>query len=361
MKTQEDKSREYINIVKGLAIFLMLWGHCIQYLAQGSFDFFENSVFKFIYSFHMPLFMIISGYLFYFSFQKRGMKDLIVHRSKPLLWTIVFCSAFNYIITSGVMGLYSKHVMHLFNGAVLSNYGSLWFLWSVLSSSIGIAIICKKTNKIWLQIFLLCLWTIIVYAFPCGELNVFMYPYFVIGFYFAQFKNLRGGGNKILAFIVKIMSIIIFIVMLVFYEKKYYIYTTGLYNSNYSFGEIVWIDVYRWAIGLFGCIAILSVVEILYNIINKKTEKQLPLSLGLSKVGGKSLQIYALSVSLLSYWLPKVYSKIISIVGYNFLVGNIYVYNFVITPLFAVVYCIGIYWLVKLFEKIKFSKVLFGK
>ena len=54
-----------IDILKGVAIFLVVFGHCIQYCSQGYFDFFENKVFIFIYTFHMPLFMLISGYLFY--------------------------------------------------------------------------------------------------------------------------------------------------------------------------------------------------------------------------------------------------------------------------------------------------------
>ena len=61
-----EKNRFYIDFVKGIAIFLMLWGHCIQFCAVGDFDFFENWVFKLIYSFHMPLFMLVSGYLFFY-------------------------------------------------------------------------------------------------------------------------------------------------------------------------------------------------------------------------------------------------------------------------------------------------------
>ena len=59
----EDDTRFFINVARGLAIFLMLWGHCIQCCCLGDFDFYENDVFRVIYSFHMPLFMLISGYL----------------------------------------------------------------------------------------------------------------------------------------------------------------------------------------------------------------------------------------------------------------------------------------------------------
>ena len=42
----KNTNRLYLDVVKGITIFLMLWTHCIQYCALGSFDFFENPVFK---------------------------------------------------------------------------------------------------------------------------------------------------------------------------------------------------------------------------------------------------------------------------------------------------------------------------
>ena len=356
-----DKKRLFINVLRGFAIFLMLWGHVIQYCTQGSFDFFENIVFKTIYTFHMPFFMIISGYLFFYSFQKRDTKELIIHRIQPLLWTIVFCSAFNWIITTGIITIYNGSFINSFQSFVLSNYKSLWFLWSVIASSLGVALICKNVKQIWLQILLLILWGIVVYALPCGQGNLYVYPYFVIGFYFAQYK-ITYGKNRVLELLVKIFSIIGYVVSLFFFEKKHYIYTTGLYDSQYSFLENIGIDIFRWFIGLVGCIAVISIIELLFNTITLKAKKQLPLSLSLSKVGEKSLQIYALSVSLLSFWLNKLYSYVvIKIFGYNILTQNIYLYNFVFTPLIAIAYLLSIYFIIKIFERIKFSKILFGK
>lgn len=61
---------KHIDIIKGIAIFLVLWGHCIQSIA-GDEGFFSNWVIRIIYSFHMPLFMVMSGYLF----QRTSQKD----------------------------------------------------------------------------------------------------------------------------------------------------------------------------------------------------------------------------------------------------------------------------------------------
>lgn len=57
---KSEKRLEYYDIAKFIAIAAVIYGHCIQhYLDQNPL---YNPVYLFIYSFHMPLFMIISGY-----------------------------------------------------------------------------------------------------------------------------------------------------------------------------------------------------------------------------------------------------------------------------------------------------------
>ena len=48
----------YVDVLKGYAILLVILGHSIQ---NTVLDFDGNIVFRVIYSFHMPLFMILSG------------------------------------------------------------------------------------------------------------------------------------------------------------------------------------------------------------------------------------------------------------------------------------------------------------
>lgn len=51
---------QYIDSLKGFAIILVVMGHVIQMMyCVNSFD--SDPIFRFIYSFHMPLFMMISG------------------------------------------------------------------------------------------------------------------------------------------------------------------------------------------------------------------------------------------------------------------------------------------------------------
>lgn len=58
-----DKTYDFY---RGILIFLVTIGHCIQcyYIEMGG-NFYNNILFKIIYSFHMPAFMFLSGWLFH--------------------------------------------------------------------------------------------------------------------------------------------------------------------------------------------------------------------------------------------------------------------------------------------------------
>lgn len=52
--------KTYIDIAKGLAIMLVVVGHLVQNNLTGTT---ARFLFDFVYSFHMPLFMFLSGYV----------------------------------------------------------------------------------------------------------------------------------------------------------------------------------------------------------------------------------------------------------------------------------------------------------
>lgn len=80
-KKQRDVS---FDIMKALAIFLVVLGHCMQSLYPEKGDFLGKPLFLYVYSFHMALFMMISGY-----FSTRALegsfKELIISKSRQLL------------------------------------------------------------------------------------------------------------------------------------------------------------------------------------------------------------------------------------------------------------------------------------
>ena len=73
------------DALKALAIWLVVYAHSIQYMS--GVDYWHDSVFQFIYSFHMPLFFVVSGF-FFSSALRLGWKDFL---RKKLLILILPC------------------------------------------------------------------------------------------------------------------------------------------------------------------------------------------------------------------------------------------------------------------------------
>ena len=86
MKKQTKKRSPYLDIIKAILIILVIIGHSIQYGSGSTYLekqlFFNNYLFKFIYSFHMPLFIMISGYLSYNSLNKNSLKETFISKFK---------------------------------------------------------------------------------------------------------------------------------------------------------------------------------------------------------------------------------------------------------------------------------------
>ncbi len=349
----------FLDITKGVAIFLMLWGHCIQYCTTKSgIDFFENIVFKTIYSFHMPLFMLISGYLFFYSFTKRSLSELIIHKTQSLLQPIFFCTFFNYFATTVLFGLLSGKFDVAFDGKWLETLPSLSFLWSVLAASLVTSVVCKKCKTLYVQILLFFVFIPVVAIFPKADFNLYLYPYFVLGFYFAKYRDKLPSAVHNL----KYLSLPLFPILMCFYEKKHYIYTTGLFpDESYSFMQMLKIDAFRWLIGLVGSVFVLTVLHTVYKQIIIKINKTI-ITKGLSLIGKHSLEIYALSMSLLSRYLPVFFSKILSVLNVdNVFVENMFVYNFVFTFPLAIIYSFALYYFIKLLKKLKITNIMFGR
>ena len=93
---------EWIDALKGFAIFSVVLGHCVtDSMSSNTFPEYAATlkiIYDFIYSFHMPLFFIISGFVFYISKSYKRFKIKVID------FTIV------YILWSSFMWA-SKYVM----------------------------------------------------------------------------------------------------------------------------------------------------------------------------------------------------------------------------------------------------------
>lgn len=109
-----------MDVLKGLAIFLVIWGHCIQQTLSSNH--YDEPVFRWIYSFHMPLFMVISGF-FAGNVLKSNFKKLLINKGRQLLLpTVVWCILFD-IFERAFLG-----IQYSLSGKIM---GMFWFLKSL--------------------------------------------------------------------------------------------------------------------------------------------------------------------------------------------------------------------------------------
>ena len=351
----QKRERMYLNIVKGTAIFLMLWGHAIQICTNDDWIAFQNNTFQFIYSFHMPLFMLLSGYLFFFSFEKRDLKTLLTHRAQSMLQPIFFATILNNLLMA-LPTILLHGQGQLADGSLLNGLYMLWFLWCVLSASTAVAVAGKMTHSPWVRLLLILAGFFLVALFPEWNYHVYMYPYFVVGFYYGMYRNEIPGWVKKCAW----LSLVLFPILVSKYENYHLIYLSPIYYDGADVLTCVKVNVFRWIIGFVGSLFALVVIDFVLKLFYR--EDKLPAPLGmLAKLGENSLAIYCISVSLFTYYLSKFYDRFVRLLDGSILIDNMTIYNFVFTPALALAAAWGLYIVVLILKKLKIHRLIFGR
>lgn len=222
-----------IDIIKGIAIYLVVFGHSIQ---NFTVNFYDNVVFQFIYSFHMPLFMLISGYLFAFSFKKKMPKEIIITKIKTLLLPIS-TYAFITLIRKDISHEFELNLTGQVYGFIWSFFHSLWFLWAVLYASIIVVLVKSFFNdRILVYIVVLLLTFFVPNVLQIHWWN-YLLPFYIIG-YLSNDYNVVDKVKNGLSLIFGI-SLVIYIVLFQFFSKDSYIYTSGFCIISKNFPDQV--------------------------------------------------------------------------------------------------------------------------
>lgn len=186
-----DKVRDQsLDCVKGILIFLVVWGHFIQlYLLADNDGYLYDSLYKSIYSFHMPLFVFISGCFFknsidvsFLEIVKKQFNRLIVPQISfvilGLVIFILFGDVYSYkLCENGSLSI--KKVYHFVTFA--------WYLWCIFFCTLFVnamqRIFKTKTNVVVVVVCVLMWLTIDFLPGPLFQNQQFgrMLPCFYLG------------------------------------------------------------------------------------------------------------------------------------------------------------------------------------
>lgn len=198
----------YFDNLKSLLIFLVVLGHFVYPVPLHGAHVIEY----YIYIFHMPLFIFISGYF--------SRNSTIIGSIKKVFIPFLILQLVHYMFNNYIIN--KEAGLEIFNPA-----WSLWYLLSLFFWRLSVPIL-RKLKAYWIVIIsivagLLCGYDQSIGLFMSLSRTIVYFPFFLLGFYFNKDIILKYKKK----FLLKNLSILILVISVV------YVYF-NIYDLNHS-------------------------------------------------------------------------------------------------------------------------------
>lgn len=260
--------------LKFLLIIFVVIGHYTQQFRADNETL--QRIYVFIYSFHMPIFIFVTGL-----FSKKAVDEKNIKKALPYL-TCFFATTLILFITKTLLGLAS--VFELFSPSGIS-----WYLMSMFFMFL-ITMLIKDYKPQY--IFVLSLIIGVMCGFVQTENPDFFtwmrtltfYPFFCLG-YISDRKKIEKATNKIS---IKITAVIFFVAiyMLIYFYPKQANKISRLNTARHTFSELGRFAPYGWELRLLTYAISFAAIFLLISLIPRKRIK------GFTSLGERTLGIY---------------------------------------------------------------------
>lgn len=264
----------------------------------------------------MPLFAMVSGYLFFFSASRRTLPGVLIRQVQSLI-----LPAFSWSLLLQVARICFRLIRGDFPGfsVFVADWFSMgcgyWFLWSMFWCSLVVIIVRKFLNdKAVFHVVLICALPFMPGNVISG-LHVFMYPYFIAGYIWHRdgFDMKVKNAPSWLKIAGGVAVIVLWFAILVRFDRDSYIYTTGAAVIRYGQGIILWeqlfTDIFRWVAGFAGCCSVMIILKLVR-----------PMKI-LSLVGERTIGIYIMSGYFFMRLRPELGGYIINFIEASIIVA----------------------------------------
>lgn len=308
-----------LDITKFVAIFLVLVGHAILHLSSSNS--YDNSLYVFISSFHMPLFMLIAGF-FSSSSLNLSFKKLVQKKFLQLIYPCLTFGLLFFFVSLCINGFSLNSLFEMF-------VPGFWFLKSCFLCYVITYLALKFIKNKYLAV-LICL--LASQLIPTYKIN-WMLPFFILGYLLSgNFQHLQKYKYQIFA-----ISLIIFSIALynadIFESNLLQNLKHELLSGNITvIYRLPYIQSMRFLLGLSGSMLIISAIMIVCSLFPSIANIK-----RMNLYGRETLGIYIVQTLI----LETVLSKYIDLKEVN-----IYVFSFLICPLISLVVleiCYSIY------------------
>ncbi len=198
---QMNKKSHYINNIKAFLIITVVVGHMVSCVKN--IDPIAADIYSFFYSFHMPAFIFITGYL-----STSSMK------SRKRMLAKVFTYVLLYVVYQTCFDLFQRYVTHSVSAAfsLFRPRIGLWYLLALIIWTL-LCYVLRKRNKKIILIIAVILGVVVGVFDNIGKdyalaRTVVFFPFFLLGSYFPKdvlleiAKARSGWWKKIVAGIV---------------------------------------------------------------------------------------------------------------------------------------------------------------
>nr|WP_246174206.1 nodulation factor fucose acetyltransferase NolL [Bradyrhizobium paxllaeri] len=207
-----------------MLIILVIVGHLIQYVVYRDEGFWESPCFKWIYMFHMPLFMAISGYLSWRALLRKSFTRAIGDRAMQLLLPMLFWYALLKTAKLAILSSSASEPASVLQ-CLKDSAGTYWFIWAAFVSFllVKILLIFNRWSP-WILFASVILVPLAPVTFSILPLIKYTFPFFCLGFSFAQSREWWTGITRshkpLLIMFLSIAALVCFLT----WRKDTYIY-----------------------------------------------------------------------------------------------------------------------------------------
>ena len=318
----------YLDFVKLFTIYLVILGHVLARMVNGYA--FDDNLCYFIYSFHMPLFMLLSGY---FVSSKSGELPILViltKKAKQLLLPAITCT----IICIAYLQLVRNNV-----DIKEELIGNSWFLKTLFVNYILFSLLKRLPFSDLLLCIISCL---LLFVLPkCSSLQLnWLFPFFWGGYLMRKYKVLEK-----ISYSWKFSLFFILLFAILYTLQRYWNIPNYIEINLYSLQSQSPQIFFRYLVALSGSLAIIVTISTLYKRWNGST-----LINTAAKFGQWTLGVYMMQNIIVEYVFPDTLA---------WRVADEYLLDFIVAPVVSLVFLAICLWLIHLLSKNKILDLLF--
>lgn len=346
INTASTRRVAYWDVAKAIAIICVVWGHCLQNMTVDSDYWHTDFVSRLIISFHMPLFMAISGYFAYNSIFRPIASTL----KKKAIQLILPSICWYLIVSLLAMVFHRDFRIERFGDIITTLPYSYWFLKSLF--------MCYLLTLIGVRLMHWHKWSAILYAaaiFAGGEIlnyasTISMLPFFLAGTIAHNYKVELSNYRNSLTLVSALSFIALF---LLFDSGDYNMYLNPFTHNRGGYNALL----IRALIGISGSVTILGLIRCISIRLQGRRIVRI-----FASAGTLTLGIYCIQVIIAEGLLKSASGYVERILSGLREDMHTLAYDFIITPVAAIVTLLFAITLIKVIKRNRYSRfILLGE